>query len=216
MRSKCALDGGCVDCKESQTLADGEAENSILGTALGWGSCTLVFSAPRFPCLHTASVPVNNRHVLPIRQLSDSSCLLLFWDKALGVLGTDTGSSRLPLSFDMPTYSHDVQTRWDQPAGTGDPLLLQLPLLHRGKQSLMGNACRLCSEAQGHAVSPTPVRWLQAGSCPGQVLRKKTHYLQKVTRAEQRGQLSAHHTGLHMDEMKGQFPLTVREQFLGK
>lgn len=41
---------------------------------------------------------------------SDSSCLLLFWDKGLGVLGTDTGSSRLPLSFDMPTYSHDVQT----------------------------------------------------------------------------------------------------------
>lgn len=129
---------------------------------------------------------------------SDSSCLLLFWDKALGVLGTDTGSSRLPLSFDMPTYSHDVQTRWDQPSGTGDPLLLQLPLLHQGKQSLMGNVCRLYSEAQGHAVSSAPVRWLQGWVLPRTSFAEKGTLFTKGYQSQAKGTaVSSSHWSAH-------------------
>lgn len=45
MHSKCTPDKGLDDSKGSQTLADGEAENSVPGTGLGWDSCTLVFSS---------------------------------------------------------------------------------------------------------------------------------------------------------------------------
>lgn len=104
MHSKCTLDEGLDDSEGSWTWADGEAENSVPGTDLGWGSYTL--------CLQLLSPPASIQHLCQLRasmcfqsdSFSDSSCLLLFWVKALGLLGTDTGSSRLS-SFPL-IYTH--------------------------------------------------------------------------------------------------------------
>lgn len=102
---------------------------------------------------------MKGRHVLPIRQLLRQLLSSSLLGQSTGFPGSRQGFlHRLPPPFDMYVHLHDVQIQWDQPAGSGDPLQLQCPLHHQGKQSLTANVCMLCTAAQGHAVSPAPVR----------------------------------------------------------
>lgn len=79
-------------------------------------------SVPHSPCLLPASVPMRDRHVLPLDSFPASSCPLNSWGRALGFVGRDTGSSRLPPSFHVYTHLHGIWIQWDQCAGAGHPI----------------------------------------------------------------------------------------------
>lgn len=100
-------------------MAEGKLGALFLAKARGWVAAPLSSALPVSRYLLPASVPLQDRHVLPTTQLLSqllSSCLS----------GQSTRFHRsrhrflqVALSFHMYIHSQDAQIQWDQPAGIG-------------------------------------------------------------------------------------------------
>lgn len=119
-------DNGCDDSKGSQTLAESEARSSVPCTGSGWGSCSLAFSSslllPPF------------RHVLLLDSFPASSCPLISWGMALGLVGKTQVPPGSLLLFMCIHIRMGFGVSGIIVPEQGHPLLLRPPLLHQGKQ----------------------------------------------------------------------------------
>lgn len=172
MHSKCTLDEVFDDSKGSQTLANGEAEISVHGTGLGWGSHTLVFSSSL--ALAPYSICANEGQACASTQTASQTAPVFF------SFGTKHWVSweqtRVPPGCPFPSTCTYICTMFrfsglslrDQGIHSSRSVLFFIR-----ESSLLQVTCACCASQHRATQFPAPVRPLQAGSCLRQVFRKR-------------------------------------------